>query len=224
MKPRSTRRATESRSTREVILDAAERRFAERGFAGVSVREIAADAGLKNQASLYHHFKNKKALYEAVLARGVQPILEMVAASAAPDDTGVVLERMVDYLAAHPHLPRLIQRAGLDDTKLLRGTVTKLLSPLYASGVSKLASSAGGWQPTEMPHLAVGIYHLIFGYFANAALFEMLLPEDPRSPSALARQADFLKSAVARLLGPGESEATRSSGRTSVAAVVPVTR
>ena len=114
-----------------------------------------------------------------------------------------MLERMVDYLAAHPHLPRLIQRAGLDDTKLLRSTVTKLLSPLYASGLSKLAGSAGDWEPSEMPHLAVGIYHLIFGYFANAALFEMMLPEDPRSPAALARQAHFLKAAVARLLGPG---------------------
>src|SRR5262252_4697339 len=62
-------------STRDVILDAAGRRFAERGFAGVSVREIAADAGLKNQASLYHHFKNKKALYEAVLGRGLEPII-----------------------------------------------------------------------------------------------------------------------------------------------------
>ena len=60
------------RSTRDLILDAAEARFAERGFAGVSVREIAGDVGLKNQASLYHHFKSKRALYEAVLARGVE--------------------------------------------------------------------------------------------------------------------------------------------------------
>ena len=47
---------TDLSSTRNAILDAAERRFAEYGFAGVSVREIAADAGLKNQASLYYHF------------------------------------------------------------------------------------------------------------------------------------------------------------------------
>ena len=40
------------RSTRDFLLDAAEHRFAERGFAAVSVREIAADAGLRNQASL----------------------------------------------------------------------------------------------------------------------------------------------------------------------------
>ena len=74
----SGRAASETRSTRDIILDAAERRFAERGFAGVSVREIAADAGLKNQASLYHHFKNKRALYEAVLARGLHPLIQVV--------------------------------------------------------------------------------------------------------------------------------------------------
>src|SRR5258705_5122825 len=93
----AVRRPRVVRTTRDVILDAAERRFAERGFAGVSVREIASDAGLKNQASLYHHFKNKKALYEAVLARGVAPILEMVASSNAPTETQLTLDQLVDY-------------------------------------------------------------------------------------------------------------------------------
>lgn len=199
---RAVRRTAPPRPTRDVILDAAERRFAERGFAGVSVREIAADAGLKNQASLYHHFKHKKALYEAVLTRGIGPIIEMVASSETPGDLAdPVLDRIVDYLAAHPHLPRLIQRAGLDDTKLLRATVTKLLGPLYTSGLRVLEGSGAEWDPDEMPHLAAGLYHLIFGYFANAALLEAVLPEDPRSPAALARQSQFLKTAVARLLG-----------------------
>ena len=73
----------DSRPTRELILDVAERRFAERGFAAVSMREIAAEAGLKNQASLYHYFKNKRALYEAVLTRSVEPILARRSTSAA---------------------------------------------------------------------------------------------------------------------------------------------
>jgi AcrR family transcriptional regulator len=202
----AARRPAAPRPTREVILDAAERRFAERGFAGVSVREIAGDAGLKNQASLYHHFKNKKALYEAVLTRGVEPIIEMVASSQTPGDLAdPVLDRIVDYLAAHPHLPRLIQRAGLDDTKLLRATVTKLLGPLYTSGLRVLAESGADWDAAEMPHVAAGLYHLIFGYFANAALLEAVLPEDPSSPTALARQAHFLKTAIARLLGTARS-------------------
>ena len=214
MKARSTvRRPRELRSTRDVILDAAERRFAERGFAGVSVRQIAGDAGLKNQASLYHHFKNKKALYEAVLQRGLQPIIELVAASStAGDSSDPVLDRIVDYLAARPHLPRLIQRAGLDDSKTLRGTVSRLLGPLYSSGLQVLAGTGGAWSAEEIPHLAAGLYHLIFGYFANAALLETVLPDDPHSPAALARQAHFLKVAVARLLG-GESIAARAPRR-----------
>jgi TetR/AcrR family transcriptional regulator len=203
MKARSAaKRPRVVRSTRDVILDAAERRFAERGFAGVSVREIAGDAGLKNQASLYHHFKNKKALYEAVLERGLEPIIELVSGSeTAGDASDPVLDRMVDYLAARPHLPRLIQRAGLDDSKALRGTVSRLLSPLYSSGMRVLAGTSGIWSESEIPHLAAGLYHLIFGYFANAALLEAVLPDDPHSPAALARQSHFLKVAVARLLG-----------------------
>src|SRR5512143_4020423 len=218
MSPSSpVRRSSEVRPTREVILDAAERRFAERGFAGVSVREIAGDAGLKNQASLYHHFKNKKALYEAVLQRGLEPIIELVAGSETVGDASdPVLDRIVDYLATRPHLPRLIQRAGLDDSKALRGTVSRLLAPLYNSGLQVLAGSSGTWSESEIPHLAAGLYHLIFGYFANAALLETVLPDDPRSPAALARQARFLKVAVARLLGgePMPARVARGAGKT----------
>src|SRR5207247_2564876 len=106
----ATARTREAPSTRDLILDAAERRFAERGFAGVSVREIAAEAGLKNQASLYHHFRDKRALYEAVLARGITPIIALVAEggkSEATDGAETVIDRLLDYLEEHPGLPRL---------------------------------------------------------------------------------------------------------------------
>ena len=103
-------------STRERILDVASRRFADRGFAGTSVREIASEAGLRNQASLYHHFRNKRALYEAALARDIEPILALTAESGADTD---LIDRVVEYLAAHPHLPRLIQRVGLEVLRLL---------------------------------------------------------------------------------------------------------
>src|SRR5262250_2140364 len=99
---------TETRPTRDLILDAAERRFA-----GVSVREIAADVGLKNQASLYHHFRHKRAIYEAVLTRGVEAMVALVATSVGGSGTDLAgdlsrmeatLDRVVDYLVEHPHL------------------------------------------------------------------------------------------------------------------------
>jgi AcrR family transcriptional regulator len=190
-------------STRDVILDAAERRFAERGFAAVSVREIAADAGLRNQASLYHHFRHKRALYEAVLARGIEPMMALLAESAASTgDEGygeAFVDRLVVYLADRPHLPRLIQRAVLEDRRYLPSALPRLLKPLYEQGLRVLAERGGSWQPADLPHLASALYLLIFGYFASAALFEAVTQQDPRSPAAVQRQRQFLKAALAKL-------------------------
>jgi AcrR family transcriptional regulator len=212
MTPRAAAARTgEAPSTRDVLLDAAERCFADRGFAGVSVREIATEAGLKNQASLYHHFRDKQALYEAVLARDLEPVIALVTEAAkavaggAPPAGGAVvdsiLDHLLDYLAAHPHLPRLIQRAALDDSRYLRSTLTRLLRPLYAEGMHVLAGAVGPWQPADLPYVAAGLYNLIFGYFASAALLEAVVEEDPYSPGAVERQRQFLKTAVAQLLG-----------------------
>ena len=83
--------AVERPSTRDRILDAAERRFAEEGFAGTSLREITSDAGV-NLAAVHYHFGSKEELLRAVLSRIVEPVnrerLELLAqaeAAAAPD-------------------------------------------------------------------------------------------------------------------------------------------
>ena len=188
-------------TTRELILDAAERLFAERGFAGVSMRDIVAETPLKNQASLYHHFQNKEALYQAVLSRGVDNIVALLPEGADSADIGANIDRLLDYLAAHPHLARLIQRAALDDSEHLESAVTRLLRPIYSRGRRALAGADRVWAPEEVPHLAAGLYHLIFGYFANAALLQAVVMDDPLSPEAVERQRRFLKTAVARLLG-----------------------
>jgi TetR/AcrR family transcriptional regulator len=203
-------------STRELILDVAERGFAERGYAGVSMREIAAGAGLKNQASLYHHFRDKRALYEAVLERGLTPIFTLVAESGRMWRDGraevmleTFLDRTVEHLTLHPHLPRLIQRAGLDDGRYLRSVLGRYLRPIYLEGLRVLAA-AGPWESDELPHLAIGLYHLIFGYFADTTLLEMVVREDPRSPAAVTRQRRFLKAAVAQLLGVTTARGARA--------------
>jgi AcrR family transcriptional regulator len=203
----ATARLGETPSTRDLILDVAERCFAERGFAGVSMRAIAAGAGLKNQASLYHHFRDKQALYEAVLARGLSPVLALVAESGRAWATGRsdatvdrFLDRVVDHLAEHASLPRLLQRAALDDSPYLRSVLRRHLRPIYTQGLTVLAA-AGPWTPEELPHLAAGLYHLIFGYFADTGLLETVSDDDPRSPTAVARQRRFLRTAVARILG-----------------------
>jgi AcrR family transcriptional regulator len=200
---RSSSSPLDLRSTRDRILDVAARRFAERGFAGASVRQIAAEAGLRNQASLYHHFRNKRALYEAALARGIEPILAIVADSRDDDALGASLvERTVAYLAAHPHVPRLIHRLGLEDRRYLPSVVARVIRPLYAEGVKALARQHPAWPREMLPHLAIGFYHLIFGYFVSAPLLEAAMALDPTSPAAVRRQQTFVREALTRLASP----------------------
>ncbi len=59
--------------TRTRLLDAAERLFAEAGFAATSLRNITAAAGV-NLASVNYHFGSKDALLEAVIQRRLAPL------------------------------------------------------------------------------------------------------------------------------------------------------
>ncbi|HEU4428260.1 MAG TPA: helix-turn-helix domain-containing protein, partial [Myxococcota bacterium] len=73
-------------TSREKILDVAEARFAQRGYAGVGLREVAEAAGL-GKSSLFHHFPSKAALYGAVLDRVIERIeLRMNRALSASGD------------------------------------------------------------------------------------------------------------------------------------------
>lgn len=193
----------DTRSTRDRILDVAARHFAERGFAGASVRQIAAEAGLRNQASLYHHFRNKRALYEAALARGIEPILTLISESRDDGASGAdMTDRLVAYLAAHPHLPRLIHRLGLEDRRYLPSVVPRIIRPLYAEGIKTLAQRRPKWTAAMLPHVAIGFYHLIFGYFVSAPLLEAALALDATAPAAVRRQQEFVREALTRLVGP----------------------
>ena len=68
--PRAGTAGTGSRSqaTRERILDAAERLFAQRGFYGISVRDITGAAEVDVALASYH-FGNKQGVLEAVVMR-----------------------------------------------------------------------------------------------------------------------------------------------------------
>ena len=67
----SERRKREKEKRRADILDAAERLFFSRSYEDVSMDEIALEVEL-NKATLYLYFKNKEALYAAIVLRGVE--------------------------------------------------------------------------------------------------------------------------------------------------------
>ena len=69
---------------RSRILHSASILFAERGFRGVSISDVAAAAGLV-KSSIYHHFENKEALYLAVLGEMARQCREQMQTGAQGD-------------------------------------------------------------------------------------------------------------------------------------------
>ena len=194
-------------ATREVILDTAERLFAARGVEGVAVRDLAREMGI-TASSLYNHFPGKQALYDAVLERGLGPIVDVVAGQdgLGPERVHATLDRLTAHLTRHPHLARLLQRALLEESPAVQALLEHWIGSLYREGIAVVRKAArdAGWQAEQVPHLGVGLFGMIFAYFTNAAALRRLAGwrDDLFSARALAVQRRFLEQAIIRLLGP----------------------
>lgn len=202
-----------SGQTRERILDEAEMLFADRGFAGTSVRDIASGTGL-TPASLYNHFPSKDALYRAVLARGVQPLIERLGELAASDDLSEtvpsIIEGIMEHLAEHSHLPRLIALEAATGGERLSELARNWIRPLIDRGTAAIegewAAGQSVWSPEEAPLAITAWLHLVFGHFSMAPLLGEVLGRDPLSKECLADQTRFLLK-LARLMamsGPSD--------------------
>src|ERR1051326_3206618 len=93
---------------RAQILDAALHVFSEHGFAGASIKRIAARAGLKSPALIYWYFKDKQALLEGIFLR-MSPFLGTVAEAedALDDPPELVLPRIVNSFLSVIQQPRM---------------------------------------------------------------------------------------------------------------------
>ena len=198
--------------TAERILDAAEALFAEHGYAGTTLRDVATRVELRIP-SLYNHFSSKDALYAAVLQRGIGPVLAILAEFGAQDaarrDSGSVIERVMELLRRHPNLPRLVLHETLSGGQRLTPMLREWIAPVFgrASEMVEISPGSGRWTPEQVPLLVLAMYHMTIGYFASVALWADLNGSDLLSPSMIAQQTNLLREIVASLF-PNDSPET----------------
>jgi AcrR family transcriptional regulator len=186
--------------TAERILDAAEALFAERGYEGATLRDVAAAVGIRNP-SLYNHFSNKESLYAAVLERGIRPVLDLLALEVSRPSgaaSSSIMHAVMALLIEHPNLPRLVQHETLTGGQHLSPMLREWIAPLFASA-NEAAAGIGAWRDDQVPLLVLAIYNVVVGYFSAAAMLGPLSGDDLLSRDALERQTEFLLEFVNRL-------------------------
>jgi AcrR family transcriptional regulator len=132
-------------TTRERLLQAATRLFADNGYRGASVRDICNLAGA-NPGAVSYHFVGKRQLYRAVLRRAAAGLAEM--GPAAEDDSGE--RKPVGVLHA---LQKVLDRMQSDDA------ATRLLLRDLADGGSVAIESLTPPLRTAFEQLAIAIGH-----------------------------------------------------------------
>ena len=97
----------DGRQTRQTILDAALGLFAEKGYFGTSLRDIAAVVGVRESA-LYNYFKGKEALFRALIDAAHEQKAEQLAGllEEPVTDVRIVLERLTTLVLDNFCAPR----------------------------------------------------------------------------------------------------------------------
>lgn len=205
----------EAADSRELILRAALKAFAQRGFEGASTREIAAEAGV-NHGLIPYYFGSKEKLWQAAvdLAFGdLETGFEAAQADANLLDDRARVERVIQahvrFVAAHPEFVRLMHDEGKRGGPRMRWLVDQHVKRLYGV-IEAIVERARG---RGMLHEDITPLHFFYVFagatgllFHQAEECKRLTGQDPFAPEIVEQHARV----VARmLLGPPQEETSK---------------
>ncbi len=200
---------------RRAVLDAATELFAEHGFAGVSLQDIA-QAAQTHKTTLLYHFPTKEALHEAVLDEALGKIAEatreFLGGPFSRERVTYLLDQMLAFFAIHQELARLLERELLESADP-EAFMRRFLVPIYAPALQALTDAVerGLIRPVD-PAMFIHDQHvLLISYFCHKPLLERLMGADPFSIEALIERRNYLVDQLFRHLE--FSDATRPTRR-----------
>ena len=154
-------------SARERILSTASALFAERGYDGVSVADIAG-AGTISTGLIYYHFKDKQTLYETVVRGGIH-LLEDVAVrtlTSDADPTERIRAFVIEYMSLLEGQPALM--------RLLIRSVTDVSGPAPGHVLMRSATTIERVQSVIEEGIALSEFRQIDAHLAATALFALV--------------------------------------------------
>lgn len=195
-------------STREAIIVEARRCFAEHGYEGTSLNEIAEAVGIR-RPSLLHHFPSKEAIYSEVFTISLAEWSLRVEDAV---DRGLEGWQKVDlvittgfrFFMENPEFVRIISREALDDGANLGIDLGAALRPFLqrAMGWFEHEIAEGRFRRVDTEQLLITGYSIMFGYFSEAPFLASLLGRDPMSPEALEARLQHVRNLFHVALSP----------------------
>ena len=201
--------------SRELLLAAALRAFAEQGFEGATARDIARAAGV-NHGLIRYYFGDKEKLWRAAVDRAFSRLADGLAA--VRDDPGVATDReragllirnYVRFVARNPEFVLLMHEEGKRKGPRMRWIVDRHVRPLF-DAIAALARRGDvvrglpeGLDPLHFHYILAGAVGLIFHQAEECKRLTGVDPFDEAVVEAHARAVEHL------LLGPDDEEDPR---------------
>jgi TetR/AcrR family transcriptional regulator len=196
-----------SPDTRDRVLSVALALFAEQGYRGTSLRDIAGRIGIK-APSLLHHFPSKEQLYLAVLDRIFEGMEESAQIFLSGNNdfqercrTAIV--SAIDFIAASPDSMRIIWHEMTEESGAGRQLFKRRVPPLFAMGVNFIfrGQREGEFRDGVDPfHFLLSLNSITIGFFTTATMVRRLWNNNLLEPAVIERRKREVIDMVERTL------------------------
>jgi len=192
---RSTDRRTRRGDTAERLRESAVELFSKHGFDGVSVRDIAENAGV-NKALVFYHFESKAKLFERLIDEYYHAYSRalgesLTAEGSLPSRMHHLLDANLDFIEENLDYVRIVQiEIGLGSETLPR--IRQGIEVLYNAVAELMKGISPSVGPLSARHFFVSLSGMVNTYFLYASAIEPLWGSDPLSVSQRRERREHL--------------------------------
>lgn len=164
-----SRKQAQSEATKAVLMKVARGLFTEKGYAGTPTEEIVQRAGV-TRGALYHHFRDKEALFEAVFEQLEREFVQNLTQTIAATDPWQGLTNGAQVFLDECLDPEIQQIVLLDAPSVLGWQRWRELDAKYALGLVRTVLQ-GAIESGQIERQPVGpLAHMLLGALTEAAM------------------------------------------------------